>query len=76
MIFSLIEQVFVVLLNFSDSLATKCLSSNNEPCMVRFTLDLNLAELKYYPFKTSLDKCNGICNVKSPKICVPKKQKT
>ena len=55
--------MFIVLLNFSDSLATKCLSSNNEPYMVRFTLDLNLSELKYYPFKTSLDKCNGSCNV-------------
>ena len=55
--------MFIVLLNFSDSLATKCLSSNNEPYMVRLTLDLNLSELKYYPFKTSLDKCNGSCNV-------------
>ena len=69
--FSLIEQVFIVLLSFSKSLATKCLSLNGEPCMVRPTLiDLNHVELKYYPFMISLYKCNGSCNVLSPKICV------
>ena len=36
--FSLIKQVFIVLLSFSSSLATKCLSLNEEPCMVRATL--------------------------------------
>ena len=56
--FSLIKQVFIVLLTSSSSLATKCLSSNDEPCMVRSILtDLNLAEVKYYPFMISLDKC-------------------
>ena len=44
--------------------------------MVRPTLiDLNPTELKYYPFMTSLDKCNGSCNDSSPKICVPQKTK-
>ena len=44
--------------------------------MVRPTLiDLNPVELKYYPFMISLDKCNGICNVLSPKLCIPKKKK-
>ena len=37
--------------------------------------DLNPAELKYYPFIVSLDKCSGSCNVLSPKICVLKKTK-
>ena len=38
----LIKQVFTGLLNFSESLATKCMSLNNEPCMNRPTLiDLN-----------------------------------
>ena len=74
--FSLIKQVFLVLLSFSSSLATKCLSFNDEPCIVRPTLvDLNPVELKYYPFMISLDKCNGSCNTLSPKICVPKKTK-
>ena len=74
--FSHIKQVFIVLLSFSSSLATKCLSFNDEPCMVRPTLvDLNPVELKYYPFMISLDKCNGSCNALSPKICVPKKPK-
>ena len=41
--------------------------------MVKPTLiDLNPAKLKYYPFKISLDKCTGSCNVLSPKICIPK----
>ena len=44
--------------------------------MVRPTLfDSNPVEFKYYPFMISLDKCNGSCNVLSPKICVPKKTK-
>ena len=56
--FSLIKQVFIVLLSFSESLATKCLFLNDESCMVRPTLiDLNPVELKYYAFMISLDKC-------------------
>ena len=52
--FSLVKQVFIVLLSFSSSLARvriKFLSLNDEPCMTRPTLiDLNPAGLKYYPF--------------------------
>ena len=45
---------------------TKCLSLNDEPCMIRPTLiDLNPVELKYYPFMISLDKCTGCCNVEA-----------
>ena len=74
--FSLIKQVFIVLLSFSESLATKCLSLNDETCMIILTLiDLKPAELKYYLFIINLDKCSGSCNVLSPKICIPKKQK-
>ena len=56
--FRLIKQVLIVLLSFSSSLTrvvkvsgrTKCLSLNDEPCIVRPTLiDLNPVELKYYP---------------------------
>ena len=73
--FSLIKQIFIVLLSFSSSLATKCLSFNDEPCMVRPTLiDLNPVALKYYPLMISLDKCSESCNVLSPKIYVPKKK--
>ena len=44
--------------------------------MVKPTLiDLNLIELKYYPFLISFDKRNGSCNVLSPKTCVPKEIK-
>ena len=60
MIFTLIKQVFVVLLSVSSSLAAKCVSLNDEPCMIRPTLiDLNPADLKYYPFMISLDKRSG-----------------
>ena len=69
--------MFIVLLSFSESLATKCLFLNDEQCMFRPTIiDLNLAELKYYPFIRSLDKCSGSCNILSSKISVPKETKT
>ena len=74
--FSLIKQMFTLILSFSNSLATECVSLNDEPCMIRPTLiDLNPVEIKYYPFVISIDKCSGSCNVLSPKICVPKKTK-
>ena len=63
--------MFIVLLSFSESLATKCLFLNDESCMVRPTpIDLNPVDLKYYSLMTSLDKCSGSCNVLSPKGCV------
>ena len=47
--FSLLKQMFIILLSFSSSLARKCLSLNDESCMIRPTpLDLNPVELKYY----------------------------
>ena len=49
--FSLIKQVFIVLLSFSEFLVTECLFLNDELCIVRLILiDLNSVELKYYPF--------------------------
>ena len=36
---------------------------------------MNPFKLKYYPFMSSLDKCNGSCNVLSPKIFVPNEKK-
>ena len=62
--FSLIKQVFILLLSFSSSLVrvadrTKCLSLNDDPCMLRPTLiDFNPVERKHYPFMISLDSCN------------------
>ena len=68
--------LFIVLLSFKNSLATKCLFLNNEACIVRPTfIDFNPAELKYYPFIYSLNKCSGRCNVLSPKIFVSKETK-
>ena len=77
--FWVIKQVFVGFLIFSRSLATKCLSLNNEQRMASpFLIDLNLVELKYYLFMISLDKCNGSCDSVddlSTKICAPSKTK-
>ena len=53
----LTKQIFIGLLRFSGSLATKGLSLNNEPSMVRPTLiDQNPVELKYYPLMVNLDQ--------------------
>ena len=58
--FSFLKQIFIVLLSFSEYLATKCLLLNDESCMVRPTpIDMNPLELKYYPFMISLNKCIG-----------------
>ena len=78
-----LKQVCIVLLRISNSLArvtnvrTKCMSLNDESCVVRSTvIDLNAVELKYFLFIIRLDECSGIYDVLSPKICVPKNQKT
>ena len=77
--FTLLKHMFIALLGFNGSLATKCVSLNNEPCMTRPTLiDLNSIELNYCSFMISLDKFNGSCNVVddlSAKICVSIKTK-
>ena len=67
------------LLSFSESLATKWVSLNNESCMIRPTfVVLNLFELNYYPFKINLNKCSGSCNSVddlSTTTCLPNKTK-
>ena len=74
--FNFIKNVFIVLLSFKSSLATKCVSLNDDLYMVTPALiDSNPVELKHYPLMIKLDKCNGRCNVLSPKIYVPKKTK-
>ena len=76
-IFSLIKQVFIVLLSFSKSWETKIVKLNNEPCIIRFFLiDLNTFKLKHHPFKTNPDKCNESCNFfHLQKYVFPVKQK-
>ena len=62
--FRLIKRVFIALLTFSRSLATKCVSLNSEAYIVRPTVtDLNPIEFNYYPFIISIDKGKEICNV-------------
>ena len=76
----LIKQTFLVLLSFNGSLATKCVSLNNNPCIARpVYINLNSLELNYYLFMISLVKCNEMCNVAddlSTKIYVSSKKKT
>ena len=57
-----IKQAFISL-SFSGSLATKCISLNDETCLLRSNLiDLNPNKLHYYSFLVSLDRCNRSCN--------------
>ena len=59
MMFGLIKQVVIAVLSFSGSLATKCMSLNNEKCMIKPTLiDLNPVEFKYYQLMISFNTTN------------------
>ena len=45
------------------SLATKCISLDNEPCLLRpIVIDLNCDKLRYYSFFFSLGRCEIKCN--------------
>ena len=56
------KKMFIGLLFFGQSLATKCMSLNNKPCMARpFLINLNPVKFKCYPFIISLDKYSGSC---------------
>ena len=73
--FSPIKQVFIVLLSFSSSLATKCVSLNDPPFMVRPTLiDFNLTELKFYLSMISLDNVMEVVIFYLQKYVFRKKQ--
>ena len=73
--FSLIQQVFLILLDFSEFLTTKCVSLNEKPTMVRPTLiNLNTVALKYR-FMISLNESRRSCKVLLLEICVLKKAK-
>ena len=58
------SKLFIVLLSFSSSIATKFLFLSYEACMVRPTF-----------IENSLDKCSESCNVLSPKMCFSKEAK-
>ena len=63
--FEFMKKIFIGLLSFCRSLATNSMSLN--VCQP-FLVDLNTAGVKYYPYITTLDKCNGCCNILS-EIC-------
>ena len=71
--------MFIGLLSFSKSLASKFMSSNNKQSHARYILiELNPVNVTYYPFINFLDKFNGNCNTldkTSGRICVPNKTK-
>ena len=68
--------MFIVLLSFSESLATKYVSLNDKACMIRPALiDLNPVKFKYYPFMISLDKYTGSCTVLFSKNIYSKRNK-
>ena len=75
--FEFFKKMFIGLLSFSRSLATKCMSLNNEQCKTRtFIIDLNPVDFKYSLFMVRLVKCNGRCNTLSKicgRICFPNK---
>ena len=61
----LIKQVFLGL-----TLATKCISVNNEPFMTIPTLvDINPIAFNYYLFMISLDESNGSFNNDIDDLC-------
>ena len=76
-----IKQRFIVLvfvlLGFGGSLTTKCVSINNQPCMVRpKSVGFSPDELHYYLSIISLGRFDESCNtVDDPfvRICVPNK---
>ena len=75
--FRLYKQVFITLLSFSRLLATKCVSLNDESCLVGpIRMNLILNELHYYPFMVSSNRCNGNCDTlddPSGRIWIPNK---
>ena len=60
--FLLIKLLFIVLLKFIKSLATKCVPLNNKPCIAIPIVDLSPVEFNYYPFMISLDICSETCH--------------
>ena len=68
--------LFIALLVFSKSLATKCLFLNDESCMVKPTLiDMSPNEFKYYQFMISLNNVLEVVMSYLQKICVSKETK-
>ena len=66
MIVKFVKSTFLEILIFGESLTTqnvKCISLNNQPCLVSFTfIDFTPSELHYYSFVVSLDRCIGNFN--------------
>ena len=74
--FRFIKKIFVAL-RFGGSLATKCISLNNQFCQVKSTptlIGVNSNGIFFYPFVVSINKRGEICNKIDDlhaQICVP-----
>ena len=76
-IFSFVKKVLVlgltVLSNVTNAL--KCLSMNNQPCIIRpEIININSNNPIFYPFSVKINRCSGNCNnINDPyaRICVP-----
>ena len=81
--FGIIKKMFIVLLAsiVNASNHTKCMSLNNQKCIIQRTL-IHLhpkeysQDFHYYPFAVKLDRCVGSCNTLNDlynKACIPNK---
>ena len=78
-----LQKIFIILLSniVNGSHHTKCISLNNQKCMVQPTLinlhpDKHSQEFHYYPCAVKLDRFAASCNTLndvSNKVCVPNK---
>ena len=77
-IFSFAKKSFVLgltVLSSSMTGALKCISMNNQECIVRpEIIDVSSNNPIFYPFSVKINRCSGNCNsINDPyvKICVP-----
>ena len=81
--FGIIKKMLIVLLAsiVNASNHTKCMSLNNQKCIIQRTL-IHLhpkeysQDFHYYPFAVKLDRCVGSCNTLNDlynKACIPNK---
>ena len=79
--FGFIKQVFIIVLSFSESLASIVISLDNQqrmnqPILINLHSNEHSQGLRYYQFAVSVDRSMGSCNVLndlSNKVCIANK---
>ena len=79
--FGFIKQVFIIVLSFSESLASIVISLDNQqrmnqPILINLHCNEHSQGLRYYQFAVSVDRSMGSCNVLndlSNKVCIANK---